>query len=359
MANLKDISKKVGLSTATVSRALNGFDDVHPKTRARIEEAARELGYVANRAAKRLVSGKSNIICLVADLELVRKTRGAGSPDFLELISRLSCDLAERGFDLVFSVQSPNETAVAKYHDMIKRGIVDAFIVGAPVQGDPRIAFLQEVDFPFVVHGLPPAGMDLPFVSVDNVQIVCDPLHALLDLGHNNIALVQGSPDTTHALQRCDAYRDTLTEMGQGVDERMIVLGGDNSSHLKAKLLGLFSGRLGPRPTAIMCGSIALAETCFGILAELGLRVPADVSLVANDDGGEPVHFGAELPELCRTYFDWSDTSGPLAEVAIDVSQRGMRPGPEQRRNLSCEMIFGRSIARPSPDLGGKERAPQ
>ncbi len=354
MPSLKDISKKLGLSTATVSRALNGFDDVHPKTRARVEEAARELGYVANRAAKLLVSGKSNIICLIADLELVRKTRDAGSPDFLELISRLSCELAERGFDLVFSVKSPNETAVAKYQDMIKRGIVDAFIVGAPTQDDPRIAFLEEVDFPFVVHGLPPVGTDLPFVSVDNVQIVRDPLHALLDLGHSHIVFVQGPPNTTHAVQRCDTFREVLGEAGLTADERMIILDGDNGSKLKSQLLGLFSGRLGPKPTAIMCGSLALAQACSDVLDELGLNVPSDVSLVANDDGGDPVRLDPRTHDLCRTYFDWSDTSGPLAEVAIEISQKGMKPGPSQRRNLACEMIFGRSIARPNPGLGGE-----
>ncbi|MDX8352977.1 LacI family DNA-binding transcriptional regulator [Cognatiyoonia sp. IB215182] len=354
MVSLRDVSKKVGLSTATVSRALNGFDDVHPKTRARVEEAARELGYVANRAAKLLVSGKSNIICLIADLELVRKTRDAGSPDFLELISRLSCELAERGFDLVFSVKSPNETAVAKYQDMIKRGIVDAFIVGAPMQDDPRIAFLKEVDFPFVVHGLPPVGADLPFVSVDNAQIVRDPLLALLDLGHKHIAFVQGPPDTTHAVQRHDTYREVLNEAGLAADEHMIIMDGDNPSKLKAQLLGLFSGRLGPKPTAIMCGSVALAQDCANILVELGLKVPDDVSLVANDDGGDPVRLDTSIPELCRTYFDWSDTSGPLAEVAINVSQKGMKPGPDQCRNLACEMIFGKSIGRPSPGLGGE-----
>lgn len=354
MASLKDISKKLGLSTATVSRALNGFDDVHPKTRARVEDAARELGYVANRAAKLLVSGKSNIICLIADLELVRQTRDAGSPDFLELISRLSCELSERGFDLVFSVKSPNETAVAKYQDMIKRGIVDAFIVGAPTQDDPRIAFLEEVEFPFVVHGLPPVGTDLPFVSVDNVQIVSDPLLALLDLGHEHIVFVQGPPGTTHAVQRCDTYRQVLGDAGIAADERMIILDGDNESKLKSHLLGLFSGRLGPRPTAVMCGSVALAQACGKVLVELGLKVPDDVSLVANDDGGDPVQLGPEIPDLCRTYFDWSDTSGPLAEVAIDVSKKGMKPGPVQCRNLACEMIFGRSIARPNQGLGGE-----
>ena len=139
----------------------------------------------------------------------------------------------------------------------------------------------------------------------------------------------------------------------------MIVLDGDKPSKLKAQLLGLFSGRLGPRPTAIMCGSVALAADCAGILRELGLKVPTDVSLVANDDGGEPVRLGPDVPELCRTYFDWSDTSGPLAEVAIGVSKRGMKPGPDQRRNLPCEMIFGQSIARPRPDQEEGRKAPQ
>ena len=57
-----------------------------------------------NRAAKSLVSGRSNIICLIADLELVRKNKKLGAPDFLELISSLSSELAELGYDLMFSV---------------------------------------------------------------------------------------------------------------------------------------------------------------------------------------------------------------------------------------------------------------
>ncbi|MBM7069167.1 LacI family DNA-binding transcriptional regulator [Actibacterium sp. 188UL27-1] len=352
MATLKDISAKLGLSTATVSRALNGFDDVHPDTKAKIQDAARELGYVPNRAAKSLVSGKSNIICLIADLELVRQTRHNGSPDFLELVSKLSFELSERGYDLVFSVKPPHQNVILKYKDMIKRGIVDAFVVGAPMQNDARIDFLTDAKFPFVVHGLPADGCAVPFVTVDNAQIVRDPLHALLDLGHRRIAIIQDDATTTHAIHRSAVYRATLAAARQEVLTHLEFLEGGNASRLRSYVLGLFSERLGPAPTAIMCGSVPVAAELAVILEELGLTIPGDVSVVAHDDGGRIAHLPPGLPELCRTYFDWTDTSGPLADLTAAVSKAGTTPVQRHGISLPCELIFGQSIARPKAGPG-------
>ncbi|MEM8691353.1 MAG: LacI family DNA-binding transcriptional regulator [Pseudomonadota bacterium] len=347
MATLKDISSRLGLSTATVSRALNGFDDVSPDTRKRIEEAARELGYVPNRAAKSLVSGRSNIICLIADLELVRKNKKLGAPDFLELISSLSSELAELGYDLMFSVKTPKQDVVLQYSEMIKRGVVDSFIVGAPAQDDSRIKFLEDAKFPFTVHGLAPKDSNAPYVSADNAQIIRDPLLALLDLGHQRVGIIHDHPGTTHGALRTETYLSTLKDAGQSPSEHLIFDHGADATALRSYLLGLFSERLGPKPTALMCGTVHVAAEAARILSDLGLGIPQDVSLVAHDDGGTWPAMPASVPELCRTYFDWTETCAPLARMAIATSQTKPPYDDPERQLIQCEMIFGRSIAKP------------
>jgi len=170
----------LGLSVATVSRALNGFPEVSAKTRTKVRTTAEKLGYRPNRVAQRLVTGRSGMVGMIVKIK----------PD-------LSAD--QTFFEIL--------TVIAPYRRMLERDILDGFILNAPTVDDPRIAFLQEKGIPFVMHGQADTTPDYPFYGIDNEQVSADAVELLRHLGHKRIALLNGNMHLAYAAERLTGYR--------------------------------------------------------------------------------------------------------------------------------------------------------
>ena len=163
MATLKDIGDELGLSTATVSRALNGFPEVNAATRTRVVEVATRLGYRPNRIAQRLVTGRSGMVGMIVKVNPDMST----DRNFLETLTGLTAALAQRDVELVLSVDQ-HDNPIAAYQRILERGILDGFILNAPQLNDPRIEFLRQRGIPFAVHGVIPGDTDYPYYAVNN-----------------------------------------------------------------------------------------------------------------------------------------------------------------------------------------------
>ncbi|MDG2339599.1 MAG: LacI family DNA-binding transcriptional regulator, partial [Paracoccaceae bacterium] len=196
MTTLKDIAAELKLSPATVSRALNGFPEVNAKTRELVRETASRMNYRPNQFAQKLVSGRSGMVGLI--LKPFEATNGDSS--FFQVMSGLSRILAQTELDLVFQA-STDEDIVAPYQRMVDKKMLDAFILNGPEQDDPRIAFLQEKEIPFVVHGRV-GDADYAFYDIDNRQVAADGVNLLCDLGHARIAFINGHQHYSFAIDR-------------------------------------------------------------------------------------------------------------------------------------------------------------
>ena len=97
--NIKALAKELGLSTSTVSRALNGYQDVNEATRKRVEEGAKALGYRANAGARRLVRGSTEAVGIVYSAAV----ENLGNPQFLDMAGGLSERLHTAHFDLMLA----------------------------------------------------------------------------------------------------------------------------------------------------------------------------------------------------------------------------------------------------------------
>lgn len=112
--SLKKIANELGLSSTTVSRALNGYDDVAAETRERIIDAAKRLGYQPNSLARRLKMGRTDAIALAYP----SRPRVLNNSTFLEMISWIGIELGKRGLDLLLIPDEPGE----KYQSLIPLG---------------------------------------------------------------------------------------------------------------------------------------------------------------------------------------------------------------------------------------------
>src|SRR5690606_23759883 len=134
---------------ATVSRALAGHEQIALKTRQRVAEAARELGYVPNRAARQLVSGRSGFVGFLMPI------RGPNLVDSYlgEFITGLGEGLVEHGLDLFLATVQQGQDELTVLRHVVESGRADGMVIPRVAEADERLAYLSERGFPNVAHG--------------------------------------------------------------------------------------------------------------------------------------------------------------------------------------------------------------
>jgi LacI family transcriptional regulator len=275
--NIKALAKELGLSTSTVSRALNGYQDVNPATRERVEQAAKAHGYRANAGARRLVRGRSEAVGIVYSAAV----ENLGNPQFLDMADGLAERLEREHQDLLLAV-AKNETELEIYERLFRSGRVDAVIVPNTRVQDARIDFLLQHNYPFVAYGRTAECAHFSWVDFDNDLGSRLAVQHLIALGHTRIAYVHAPLALNFAFQRHRGYVSALNAAGLEPLPHYCIGGvNDRRSGLQAaaRLLALT-----PRPTAVLVdnnlGGVGLIR---GVM-DAGLRVGKDISVVVHGD---------------------------------------------------------------------------
>ncbi|MBB4065799.1 substrate-binding domain-containing protein [Gellertiella hungarica] len=309
MVTLKDVARSVGLSVTQVSRALNDHSDVNEETRRRVKEAAGRLGYEPNISARKLVSGRSGIVALVDS-----KYPGLTS-DFLffEIVAGLSAEFSRRGMQFVLHVAEEDDDIIAVYQKLVGNGSLDGFVVTKPVLDDRRISYLASRKVPFVVHGRLPDRTDYPHFDIDNRFVAVDAVTRFLDLGHRRIGFINGIAHFTYSLARYAGYRETLSARGLPVDPALVRHGQMTEEFGYRSALEMLTAAADP-PTAIFCSNVLIAAGVYRAASDCGLRIPADLSVIAHDDALPNTDPATFEPPLSVTYSPLSASWPPLAE---------------------------------------------
>ncbi|WP_417308246.1 substrate-binding domain-containing protein [Devosia sp.] len=274
---LKDLASELGLSPTTVSRALNGFPEVSEITRRRVSEAALRLGYRANSNARRLATGQSGAIGIVLPLGPAQNF----GPHTSEFLSGLGERLAQFELDIVVApLDDDDEMPVYTRLAASKR--VDGVVLLSPSVKDPRIAGLNALRLPFVLHGRTETDLPHAWLDIDNIGAFHRATSHLIDLGHRHIALVNGPPHQTFAAHRERGYREAMLERGL-VSNPALIGGGRLTDESGFRLAQRFLDQT-PRPTAFLASSMMTALGVFRAIRSAGLELGRDISMIAHDD---------------------------------------------------------------------------
>ncbi|MEM6388044.1 MAG: substrate-binding domain-containing protein [Pseudomonadota bacterium] len=339
--NLKELSDHLGLSQTTVSRALDGYPEVSERTRKRVQDAARRHNYSPNTRAKRLATGRAMSI---GHLLPMSKEHEMVNPVFSDFIAGAGKRYAERGYDLLLSVVRDEDEADT-YRDLATRGAVDGVVVHGPKTNDPRIALLTELGLPFVVHGRSSA-VNTPYnwVDVNNRRAFERATALLLDLGHRNIALLNGLADMDFAARRSAGFRDAFLARGHAVNEALISNEEMTETYGYRRMQELLA--LDAPPTAVIISSIIPALGARRALVDAGLALGQDVSVVIHDDDLSYFRNEGDVPTYTATRSSVHEAGRRVADMLLEAIAN---PDKGSRTILmEAEVTLGRSTG-PAP----------
>lgn len=278
---LEQVARLAAVSTATVSRVVNGSPQVSPATRRAVEKAIARLGYVPNRAARTLVTRRTDTIALVVSEP---ESRIFSERFFRALVQGITAAIADTELQLVLLL-AQGEREHDKAERYLRQGHVDGAILVSLHGEDPLPAALTAAGLPTVLSGRPRPGELLPYVDADNRGGARAAVSYLLDSGRTAVATITGPLDMTAAVDRYQGWREALHARGQRVT-RSLVAHGDFSEESGARAMRALLARR-PDLDAVFAASDAMAIGALRALAEAGRSVPRDVAVVGFDDLGD------------------------------------------------------------------------
>lgn len=323
MANLQDVAKAAGVSKTTVSRYLNGYLELPPKTVAQITTAIKDLNYVPNSHARRLSLGRSDTISLVVP--------DIATPFFATFVAAVEEEADQRGLSLALHVTLNRADRELSYLDHIRNGHADGLIFITNHEGDAALADRINAGGRCVIVDENVAGATVPKLFCDNEQGGFLAGRHLAESGHRHVLFIGAVDQMISGMKRFSGFEQGMKDVGdQKVQiERVFCAYTIDAGRAAARDFVARS----ERPTAIFATSDELAIGLFEVLKEAGVSVPRDVSVVGFDDVG-PLHLFAPAVTAVRQPVralgkralellldtDWSNPELPPAEELLPVT---------------------------------------
>jgi LacI family repressor for deo operon, udp, cdd, tsx, nupC, and nupG len=269
---IKDVARELGMSVATVSRALSRPELLRRDTCDRVMRVVERLGYRPNLLARGLRRGQTRAILLVVPTL---------SPFFLEIFAGAEEVTRQNGFALLLGSSNTDPEKEKACFDQVASGQADGIIL---------LTGLVPTEYAHGKHPLPPLvtvleslpNPSVPVIRTDHRAGAAEATRHLIGLGHRRIAHIAGSKAAPSTARRIEGYRDALLAAELPTPAELIYPGDFFMQSGAAGMEKLLS--LAAPPTAVLCGNDEMAFGAIRMLHKLGLTVPDDMSVVGFDD---------------------------------------------------------------------------
>lgn len=327
---IKDIAKRCGVGVSTVSRALNNHPDINPETREKIMKVIQETGFVPNDSARYLKRSESNSIALMV--------KGISNPFFTKMIRVIESFVQERGYTTILRHVDTGEDEVLSAQSLVKerrlKGIV--FLGGNFIHDENA---LRQLGVPYIFSTIGNLEERANYVenghkkvmaaniAVDDVDASRKAVEYLISLGHSNIGIItEGLHVPSVGQLRLKGYHEALEahklpyredyiyEVNEGVEHYSMPNGYKAANELL---------RRHPDLTALFCISDVLAIGACRAIAQHGLRIPEDVSVVGYDGIEEGEYY---IPRLTTVRQPFREMAEATIQLLFDMIDKKCRP---------------------------------
>jgi LacI family transcriptional regulator len=344
MSTIRDVARLAGVSTMTVSRVVNSSGYTSTETRARVERAIAELGYVPNALARHLRSNRTRTIALVIS--------DISNPFFTTIARGVEDVAAAHDFAVMFCNTDESESEEMAYLQMLIQRQIDGVLLVPSSNSGASLRLLRSHRVPVVVLDRRVSSPQVDQVRSDSEAGAYQLVRHLIELGHRHIAALSGGRAISTSVDRVAGYQRALAEAGIEVDNRLVLYGGYGVNGGYRMALQVL--KVSPRPTALFAANNFIAFGAIRVLREMGMRVPDDMSVVTFDDLPEEWLIEPFLTVVDQPAYDIGRQAAEL------LLERLAGTAPSKRRSiiLPLELIIRRSSGPPRPDPNGRSARP-
>lgn len=326
---LEQVAARAGVGRGTVSRVINNSPQVSPEARERVLAAISELGYVPNRAARALVTNRTDSIALVV---CESDERFFSEPFFAVLVRGISAELADTELQLLLAIsQSRHDRERLNRH--LTRQYVDGALLVSLHGDDPLPGDLEARGVATLVGGRPSADQTVSYVDVDNRNGARRAVEYLIAQGRRKIATITGPQDMTVGVDRLAGYHDALAAARIEVDPELVAVGNDFSQRSGETAMRELLDRA-PDLDAVFVASDLVAIGALTQLRATNRTVPSDVAVVGYEDSPLAAHANPPLTTIRQPV----EAMGRHMVRAL-LARIGDRDAPPSAEFLDTELI--------------------
>jgi LacI family transcriptional regulator len=275
---LRTIAEMTGLAITTISRALNNAPELSAETRERVQKIAAEIGYVPDRTALRLKTGRTHVVSLILDPhdEILNFSQS--------LVSGLSTALRGTPYHLVITPTARDASPLDPINYVLRNRMADGVIFSRTEPNDARVKLLLENDFPFVSHGRTEIATPHAYVDYDNFTFAYEAVKRLHSKGRKHVSMVQANPRFTFGKYLRDGLMQAARETGISYELETRVTLDDNAEDIRQATIARIAQ--GKAPDAYVCPGDAVALAVIAGIVDSGLQVGRDADIVTKQMSG-------------------------------------------------------------------------
>ena len=274
MPTIRDVAKLAGVAPITVSRVVNDSGYVSKETRARVEAAIEELGYVPNMLGPSLRFKQTMTLAMVVT--------DIANP-FWTTVTRGVEDIAQaNGYSTILCNTDESEEKQEQYLQMLLRRRIDGILL-VPASSSPEpIRLIQKQGTPVVVLDRDVPDVDVDMVRADSEYGAYQLAKHLISFGHQRITILAGPQSVSTAVDRVNGFCRAYTEFGLDPCDTQVIWGNYTQESGYEMAQKALAAR--PLPTALFAANNFVAIGALRALKEQNFRIPEDISMVAFDD---------------------------------------------------------------------------
>ncbi|MFC2133984.1 LacI family DNA-binding transcriptional regulator [Bacteroidota bacterium] len=315
MANLKDVAILAGVSTATVSRVINGSDKVNYETKKKVLKAVKTLNFKPSRVAQRLrfKDGKRKLIGLIVpDIQ---------NPFYVDVVKGVEDMSYANDYAILMCNFSQEESKKNLYIDLMRAESVDGLIVAPVNEKDPKVIDLIRSGLPIVCVDRGVADEPVDIVVVDNAQGAFNAVELLIERGHKRIAYIAGLPNIPTSTFRLNGYMEALKKHKIKVEDELIKFG--DSKHESGKKIAAELLEMENPPTALFTGNNLITLGALETIHSKGLKIPEEIAIIGFDDMPWSISLNPPLTAVSQPGYEIGRSAAEMLFQRIADPTRG------------------------------------
>jgi len=328
---IKDVAKKAGVSSSTVSRVISKNPKISPETTKKVLKCMDELGYHPNAIARSLVSRKAGTLGVI----MPSTSKDALlNPFFPEALRGITHWASKAGYDILLSTNDSKNEELAVIKKYINSSKVDGIVLMSSEIRDICVEYLSSVDFPFSIIGSPAENGDrINHVDNDNYMATYELTRYLTMKGRKNIAMIAGDLSLMVTKKRIEGYKKALEESNLIFEQNQVYTGSfdEKTGYEYASIIA----DLNPIPDAVIVTDDLVAFAAVRLFKQLKLEIPKDIAVASFNNS---VLSRYSNPPITSVDVNASE----LGEEAIKLLVRAIEKGERGNKIITPHIIYKR-----------------